>query len=190
MQPHSSNSIGNETPLQSIQSWKCDPIQQHIPISLFLGSNSPPPPPKRNDTFQSPKTGPKKECKCLVDNENKMVASKLCHPSTPEIAQMVFLKKCHARVILMPNKMDYRQNKTEMDATSRLYTNVCWSLKFESIGKFTALLYVVTEIHVQWSSFSSGYIWTYTRHEKLLWPLFALNIYFYKTHTQKSSPQK
>ena len=35
VQPHSSNSIENATPLQSIQLGKCDPIQRHIPISLL-----------------------------------------------------------------------------------------------------------------------------------------------------------
>ena len=35
VRPHSSNSIENATPLKSIQSWKCDPIQRHIPISLL-----------------------------------------------------------------------------------------------------------------------------------------------------------
>ena len=34
----SSNSYKNVTPYLSIQSWKCGPIQQHIPISLLLGS--------------------------------------------------------------------------------------------------------------------------------------------------------
>lgn len=43
--------------------------------------------------------------------------------STPERPQMVFLKKGHAHIILMPNKKNYRQNKTEMDVTSRLNTN-------------------------------------------------------------------
>lgn len=110
--------------------------------------------------------------------------------STSERSQMVFLKKCHAHIILMPNKKNHRQNKTEMDVTSRLNTNFGWSLKFESTGKFTALLYAVTDIHVQWSTFSSEDIWTYTRHEKFLWPLFALNIYYYTIHTQESGPQK
>ena len=41
VRPHSSNSIENATPLQSIQSWKCDPIQRHIPISLLRGSTHP-----------------------------------------------------------------------------------------------------------------------------------------------------
>ena len=35
VRPHSSNSIENATPLQSIQLWKCDPFQRHIPISLL-----------------------------------------------------------------------------------------------------------------------------------------------------------
>ena len=35
LRPHSSNSIKNVPPLWSLQSWKCDPIQQHIPISLL-----------------------------------------------------------------------------------------------------------------------------------------------------------
>ena len=35
VRPHSSNSTENATPLLSIQSWKCDPIQRHIPISLL-----------------------------------------------------------------------------------------------------------------------------------------------------------
>ena len=35
VRPHFSNSTENATPLQSIQSWKCDPIQRHIPISLL-----------------------------------------------------------------------------------------------------------------------------------------------------------
>ena len=77
-----------------------------------------------------------------------------------------------------------------MDVTSRLNTNFGWSLEFESTGKFTALLYAVTDIHVQWSTFSSKDIWTYTRHKKFLWPLFALNIYDYTIHTQESGPQK
>ena len=34
VRPHSSNSIENATPLQSLQSRRCDPIQRHIPISL------------------------------------------------------------------------------------------------------------------------------------------------------------
>ena len=35
VRPHPSNSIENATPLQSIQWWKCNPIRQHIPISLL-----------------------------------------------------------------------------------------------------------------------------------------------------------
>ena len=35
LQPHSSNSIKNATPLYSLQSWKCNPIQRHIPIRLL-----------------------------------------------------------------------------------------------------------------------------------------------------------
>ena len=35
VRPHSSNSIENATPLSSNQSWKCDPIQRHTPISLL-----------------------------------------------------------------------------------------------------------------------------------------------------------
>ena len=42
LRPHSSNSIENVTPLLSLQSWKCDPIQGHIPNSLLY--DSPPPP--------------------------------------------------------------------------------------------------------------------------------------------------
>ena len=38
---HSSSSTKNVTPLYSIQLWKCDPIQRHIPSSLLL--RSPPP---------------------------------------------------------------------------------------------------------------------------------------------------
>ena len=34
VRPHSSYSIENATPLYSIQTWKCDPIQRRIPISL------------------------------------------------------------------------------------------------------------------------------------------------------------
>ena len=33
--PHSSNAIENATPISSIQSWECDPIQRDIPISLL-----------------------------------------------------------------------------------------------------------------------------------------------------------
>ena len=36
LRPHSSDSVVEVTPLQSTQSWKCDPILQHIPTSLFL----------------------------------------------------------------------------------------------------------------------------------------------------------
>ena len=43
MRPHS-NSIENATQLQSIQSWKCDLTQRHIPISLLWGSTPPPHP--------------------------------------------------------------------------------------------------------------------------------------------------
>ena len=43
VRPHSSNSVENVTALQSIQSWKCDPIQRHIPISLLQGSTPNPP---------------------------------------------------------------------------------------------------------------------------------------------------
>ena len=35
VRPHSSNYIENATPLKSLQSWKCYPIQPHIPISLL-----------------------------------------------------------------------------------------------------------------------------------------------------------
>ena len=36
LRPHSSNSIKKYAPpLWSLQLWKCDPIQQHIPISLL-----------------------------------------------------------------------------------------------------------------------------------------------------------
>ena len=42
VQSHSSKCNENATPLQSIQLWKCNPIQQHIRISLLLGSNPPP----------------------------------------------------------------------------------------------------------------------------------------------------
>ena len=42
VQSHSSKCNENATPLQSIQLWKCAPIQQHIPISLLTGSNTPP----------------------------------------------------------------------------------------------------------------------------------------------------
>ena len=35
VRPHSSKSIENATPLQSIQSWLYDPIQGHIAISLL-----------------------------------------------------------------------------------------------------------------------------------------------------------
>ena len=35
VRPHSSNSIKNETLLESIQSWKWEPIQRYIPISLL-----------------------------------------------------------------------------------------------------------------------------------------------------------
>ena len=38
LRPHSSNSIENATPLLSLQSWKCDPIQGHIPNSLLYES--------------------------------------------------------------------------------------------------------------------------------------------------------
>ena len=41
VRPHSSNYIENATPLYSIQLYKRGPVQQHIPISLLLGS--PPP---------------------------------------------------------------------------------------------------------------------------------------------------
>ena len=43
LRPHSSNSTKNVTPLLSVQLWKCDPIQRHIPSSLLLGSTPPPP---------------------------------------------------------------------------------------------------------------------------------------------------
>ena len=42
MLPHSVNSTENASPFQSSQSWKCDPIQQHIPISLLLGCSPTP----------------------------------------------------------------------------------------------------------------------------------------------------
>ena len=42
VQSHSSKCNENATPLQSIQLRKCNPIQQHIPISLLTGSNTPP----------------------------------------------------------------------------------------------------------------------------------------------------
>ena len=53
VRPHSSNSIENENPLESTQSWKCDPIEQHIPISLLR--KYPPPcwtKPSNYDPFQ------------------------------------------------------------------------------------------------------------------------------------------
>ena len=40
MRPYSIYSLENATPLSSIQSWKCDPIQRHIPTSLLWGSTS------------------------------------------------------------------------------------------------------------------------------------------------------
>ena len=43
LRPHSSNSTKNVTPLMSVQLWKCDPIQRHIPSSLLLGSTPLPP---------------------------------------------------------------------------------------------------------------------------------------------------
>ena len=41
LRPHSSNSTENVTALQSVQLWKCDPIQRHIPSRLLLGSTPP-----------------------------------------------------------------------------------------------------------------------------------------------------
>ena len=38
VRPHSSNSYENVTPLHSIQSCNCDPIQHHIPISKQVPS--------------------------------------------------------------------------------------------------------------------------------------------------------
>ena len=35
VRPYSSNSVENATPLYLIQSWKCDSIQRHIPVSLL-----------------------------------------------------------------------------------------------------------------------------------------------------------
>ena len=55
---HSSSSNENATPLQSIQPWKCNPIQQHIPISLLRGSNPPPPPPGHSGRFPFTKKNP------------------------------------------------------------------------------------------------------------------------------------
>ena len=40
---HSSNSNESTAPLYSMQSWKCEPVQRHIPISLLLGITPPPP---------------------------------------------------------------------------------------------------------------------------------------------------
>ena len=42
VRPHSSKSIKNATLSQSIQSWKCDPIQRHIPIPISLLRGSTP----------------------------------------------------------------------------------------------------------------------------------------------------
>ena len=42
---HSSNSIEKATQLQSIQSWRSDPIQQDIPLASY---KEVPPPPDRN----------------------------------------------------------------------------------------------------------------------------------------------
>ena len=35
VRPHSSNSIENANPLESILYWKCDPIQGHIPLASY-----------------------------------------------------------------------------------------------------------------------------------------------------------
>ena len=45
VQPHSSNSIENAAPLSSFQAWKWDPIQWHIPISLYSYKEVTPHPP-------------------------------------------------------------------------------------------------------------------------------------------------
>ena len=46
VRPNPSNSIENATPFLSIHSWKCDPIQRHIPLASYKEVPSPPPPPR------------------------------------------------------------------------------------------------------------------------------------------------